>query len=105
MCRHQNTTRALASVPLEKLHGALMLFGRRACFKGAEITAPPGFRIDLARVEAIAARFQLADHSMRPFRCCVAVDIDARFDGADIYQPHRTCECSSWRDRAGRTSR
>jgi hypothetical protein len=48
--------------PLKKLHGAFMLFGRGARGEGPQIAAAAGFRILLQRIEAIATRFELADH-------------------------------------------
>src|SRR6185437_9621840 len=54
------------SVPLEILHGTLVPFGRSARFEGAEITAPAGLRIDLARVEPVLTGSQLADHDGPP---------------------------------------
>src|SRR5262245_26885584 len=53
-----------ASMALEVLHGALVLLGRRPCLEGAEIAAPAGLRVRLARIEAIAARLELADHGL-----------------------------------------
>src|SRR5262245_41855037 len=53
-----------ASMALEVLHGALVLLGRRPCLEGAEIAAPAGVRVRLARIEAIAARLELADHGL-----------------------------------------
>src|SRR5262245_8705087 len=50
------------SVPLEELHRALVLFSRRARLERAKIAAPPGPRIDLARVKPITAGLELADH-------------------------------------------
>src|SRR5262249_31264576 len=50
----------------EILHGALVLLGRRARLERAEITAAAGLRVDLARIEAIAARRELADHRRLP---------------------------------------
>src|SRR5260221_663490 len=49
-------------VPLEILHRAFVLLGGGARLEGAEIAAPSGLRIDLARIEAVAARCELADH-------------------------------------------
>src|SRR6516162_5132990 len=51
-----------ASMTLEVLHGALVLLGRRARRKRAEVAAAAGLRVDFARIEAIAARLELADH-------------------------------------------
>ena len=39
-----------------------MLFRCGARPEGSGITAPAGLRIGLARIEAVGARFQLADH-------------------------------------------
>ena len=47
---------------LEVLDLALMLFGLGARLEGAEVAAFAGFRIDLARIEAVFAGFQFADH-------------------------------------------
>src|SRR3954454_17893278 len=49
-------------MPLEVLHGALVLLGGGAGLEGAEIAAPAGLRIDLARIETVAAGRKLADH-------------------------------------------
>ena len=46
-------------VPLEVLHCALVLLGGGAGLEGAEIAAPAGLGIDLARIEAVAARRKL----------------------------------------------
>src|SRR5262249_11256100 len=62
--------RLAASMTLEILHGALVLLGRRARLERAEIAAAAGFRIDLARIEAIAARLELADHRRLPRAAC-----------------------------------
>src|SRR5262245_15154398 len=53
-----------ASMTLEVLHGAFVLLGRRARLEGAEIAAPADLRVQLARIEAIAARLELADHGL-----------------------------------------
>ena len=50
------------SVPLEILHGALMLFGSGARLEGSKVAAPAGLRIDLAGIEPVLARSQFADH-------------------------------------------
>src|SRR5262245_59848697 len=55
---------------LEILHGALVLLGRRARLERAEITAAAGLRVDFARIEAIAARLELADHRRLPRSAC-----------------------------------
>src|ERR1041385_4651298 len=52
----------VASMPLEILHVALVLFGGRAGPEGAEISALAGSRIDLARIEPVLAALQFADH-------------------------------------------
>src|SRR5262249_43123600 len=58
--------RFAASMTLEILHGALVLLGRRPRLERAEITAAAGFLGDFARIEAIAARPELADHRRPP---------------------------------------
>src|SRR5690349_3559274 len=50
------------SMPLEKLHGALVLLGARPARKRAEVSAPAGLRIDLARVEPVLAAPEAANH-------------------------------------------
>src|SRR5262249_7375889 len=62
--------RFAASMTLEILHGALVLLGRRPRLERAEITAAAGFLVDFARIEAIAARPELADHRRRPRAAC-----------------------------------
>jgi hypothetical protein len=59
-----------ASMTLEVLHGALVLLGRRARRKRAEIAAAAGLRVDYPRIEAIAARLELADHRRLPRAAC-----------------------------------
>ena len=39
-----------------------MLLGGFAAYEGTEVAPPPGLRIFLARIEAVAARFQFPDH-------------------------------------------
>lgn len=51
-----------ALVPFEILYGALVFLRRRARIESAEIAAPAGLRIFLARIETKLARRQLADH-------------------------------------------
>ena len=46
----------------EVLHGAFVLLRGRAAAERAEIAAPPGLRILLARIEPILAGCELADH-------------------------------------------
>src|SRR5262245_40138664 len=74
--RHASTCFA-ASMALEVPHGTLVLFGRAARLEGAEIAAPAGLRVHLARIEAIAARLELADHRRLPraARLCAALAI------------------------------
>src|SRR5690242_2860037 len=55
-----------ALVALEILHCTLMLLGRRTGRKRPEIAAASGLRILLARIEAIFARLELADHGTSP---------------------------------------
>src|SRR5437870_4725342 len=59
-----------ASMALEVLHGALVLLGRCARRKRAEIAAAAGLRVDFARIEPIAARLELADHHRLPRAAC-----------------------------------
>src|SRR6266567_1149565 len=49
-------------MPLEKLHGVLVLRRRGAAPKGAEIAPPAGLRIFLAGIEPVFAGGELADH-------------------------------------------
>src|SRR6185295_2699341 len=51
-----------ASMPLEILDFAFVLFGRLAAVESAEIAASAGLRVRLSRVETVFARFELADH-------------------------------------------
>jgi hypothetical protein len=50
-----------ATSTLEELHGALMLLGCGTRCESAEIPSAAGFRILLARIEPVMARFQLPD--------------------------------------------
>jgi hypothetical protein len=50
------------SMTFEGLHRLLVFLRRRPCLERAEISALPGFRIFLARIEPILARFQFPDH-------------------------------------------
>src|SRR4051794_11044285 len=60
------TTRSLimpgSSMPLEVLHRVLVLERGRARRKRSEIAPLAGFRVLLARIEAVLARRKLADH-------------------------------------------
>ncbi len=47
---------------LKVLHGAFVLLGSGARWKRAEVAAPPGFWVNLARIKPVLARFQFADH-------------------------------------------
>jgi hypothetical protein len=49
-------------VPLEILNFTFMLFGRSACLKGAEVAPALGLRIYLARIQAIFAAADFANH-------------------------------------------
>ena len=50
------------SMPLEILHGALVLLGGSARGESAEIAPPAGLRILLARVQPVLSGRELADH-------------------------------------------
>src|SRR5258708_7183312 len=52
----------MASVPLEILYLPFVLFRRLPRGKGAKIAALAGIGIGLARIEAIFAGFEFADH-------------------------------------------
>src|SRR6267142_4324092 len=49
-------------LPLEKLNRALVLLRRFECFEGAEVASFPGPGIFFARVEAILAGLEFANH-------------------------------------------
>src|SRR6202011_2402537 len=53
---------AMLPAALEHLHGSLVLHRRRAGAEGAEVAAPAGLGILLARVEAVLAVREFADH-------------------------------------------
>ena len=53
-------------MPLEKLNCTLMPLGRRSGQKGAEISSSAGFRIFLARIQAVFSRRKFADHGSQP---------------------------------------
>jgi hypothetical protein len=50
------------SVPLEKLNGALVLFGRRTGTERAQISPFSGSRIDFPRVQPVLTGLELANH-------------------------------------------
>jgi hypothetical protein len=50
------------SMPLEILHGALVLFGGGPRLEGSEIAALAGFRIHLSGIEPVFTRLQFSDH-------------------------------------------
>src|SRR6201989_2303518 len=54
----------------EVLHRAFVLLGLGARLEGAEIAALAGLRVDLARIEALAAGLELADHRRPPLSGC-----------------------------------
>src|SRR5262245_18518011 len=94
--RHAST-RSAASMALEVLHGTLVLLGRRPRLEGAEIAAPAGLRVHLARIEAIAARLELADHRRLPraARLCAALAIANLLPWFGPCQPRVAGESSS----------
>ena len=49
-------------MPLEELHGFLMLLRRRARLERAEVAALAGLGIFLARIEPVFAGSEFADH-------------------------------------------
>jgi hypothetical protein len=49
-------------MPLEELHGALVLLRRGTARKRAEIAPPAGLRIFLSRIEPVFAGRELANH-------------------------------------------
>src|SRR5258705_2785883 len=53
-------------MPLEVLHGAFMLFGRRARLEGTKIPLLAGLRIYLAGIEPVLAGLQFPDHNVSP---------------------------------------
>src|SRR6188508_3532441 len=55
-----------SAVPLEVLHRALVLLGGGARLEGAQVAALAGPGVLLARVEAVAAGLELADHRRAP---------------------------------------
>src|SRR5262245_40570362 len=93
--RHASTC-SVASMALEILHGTLVLLGCRARLEGAEIAAPTGLRVHLARIEAIAARLELADHRRLPraARLCAALAIASLLRWFGLCQPRLAGEGS-----------
>src|SRR5262249_46743871 len=55
---------------LEILHRTFMLLRGCARLERTEISAPAGLWIGLARIEAVRARFQLANHRRPPRSAC-----------------------------------
>jgi len=47
---------------LKELHGAFVTFGGRPAAESAEVLAPTGAAISLARIQPILTRFEFADH-------------------------------------------
>ncbi len=52
-------------MPLEVLHGALVLFGGFPRGEGAEVASFASLRILFARVEAVFAGLQFPDHGLK----------------------------------------
>jgi hypothetical protein len=52
------------TVPLEELDGTLMLLRGGSRLERPEITAFPGLRIDLARVQPVFARWEFSNHAL-----------------------------------------
>src|SRR5262245_38634240 len=91
------------SMAFEVLHGTLVLLGRRPRFEGAEIATPARFRVQLAGIEPIAARLELADHRRLPSalrilraraRLCVVLAIASLHRWFGFCQPRRGGEGS-----------
>ena len=51
-------------MPLEILHGALVLFGGGTRLEGSEIAALAGFRIHLSGIKPVFTRLQFSDHGI-----------------------------------------
>ena len=56
----------VSAATLEELDGPLVLLGRVPAREGAEVPALAGLGVLLARIEAVLARFKLADHGVLP---------------------------------------
>jgi hypothetical protein len=51
-----------SAVAFKKLHGTLVLFSGCSAREGAEVAPSSGLWVDLARVETVLSRLQLANH-------------------------------------------
>src|SRR5437868_13499871 len=74
---------------LEVLNRTLMLLCGSAAGEGAEIAAPAGLRVQLARVEAVLAGGELSNHDglRRPAKTIAAIGIVVRMPTATRAHP------------------
>jgi hypothetical protein len=82
-------------VALEELNRALVLLGGRTAAERAEVSATPGLRVLLARIEPVLPGFQLPDHRVRA-RVLAAFRAAALREAAD----RRRAALFAWRDSA-----
>jgi hypothetical protein len=82
-------------VALEELNRALVLLGGRTAAERAEVSATPGLRVLLARLEPVLPGFQLPDHRVRA-RVLAAFRAAALREAAD----RRRAALFAWRDSA-----
>src|SRR5438067_2187059 len=58
--------RGASALALKELHRALVLLGRGARLERSQVPAPPGFGIELARIEPVLTGSELSDHRCNP---------------------------------------
>src|SRR5579872_2643023 len=109
--------RAASSMPLEILHRPFVLLGRGAAAEGAEIAAPSGPGVLLARIEPVFAGCELSDHGellcghllrqserQYPVPRCVIADIrPGRIPRASAARRPGRARRGNWSGRAART--